>query len=436
MLIPTRRLWWLIAIGIPIALLGAVIPGAEYLLIPYNIALAILFFASGLSARKWDVIRVTRKAEPILSVRVPNLVTLAVENLSDQRMTIRLRDVPPQGMLADDHEWKVNLLPGEERTLRYHITPVVRGQEEFEGVFVRYIAPMGLAEIQKKLPVVEPARVYPNVQALKEYDLLKQKGKLQQMGFRKTRIRGLGQEFESLRDYNDDDIRKVDWKATARRGRLTVKNYEEERNQAVVLCVDNGRSMLGEVNGISKLDYALDAALMLMHAAANKGDQVGLMMFNDVVSRIALPRKGHAQVASLLERIHDVHAEPVQTDYVGALGYLRARWKKRSLIVVFTDAEDPDAARDLVAALSPLRKRHLVFVVRVDDPGLKSARATYPETMKAAYLRTAALWYGHERDEASRILEAAGVQNIDAEPQDLSAALVSAYLVVKERALL
>lgn len=436
MLIPTKRMWWLVAAGIPMALVGAVVPRFEYILIPYNLLLAAAFFATGLRARKWDFIEVTRRADPILSVRVPNPVELTVENSSDQPITVRLRDVPPEAMMVDEHEWTLSLDAGEVKRLRYHVTPFKRGQGRFEGVYVRYVAPLGLAEIQKRLPVVEPARVYPNVQALKEYDLLKQRGKLNQMGVRKARIRGLGQEFESLRDYNEDDIRKVDWKATARRGRLTVKNFEEERNQAVVICIDTGRTMLGEIEGITKLDYALDAALMLMHAANDKGDQVGLMTFNDVVSRIALPRKGHAHVAGLLERIHDVEAEPVQTDYVGALGYLRARWKKRSLIVVFTDAEDGDAARELVAALSPLRRHHLIFVVRVDDPGLKAARAPLPATMKAAYLRTAALWYAAERREADRILEAAGVQNIDAEPQDLSAALVSAYLLVKERALL
>jgi uncharacterized protein (DUF58 family) len=436
MLIPTPRLWWLVGAGIPLALGGAFVPGLESLVLPWNVALLVLFFVTGQIAKKWDLVEVDRRMDPVLSARAANSIRLRVRNLADQTIRIRLKDDPPPLVVADHPEWNLTLRPGEERDLRYSVTPLRRGQERFGGVFIRYQAPLGLCEVQQLLPVQEEVRVYPNVLALQEYDLLKQKGHLNQIGVRRSRIRGLGQEFESLRDYADDDMRMVDWKATARRGRLVVKQFQEERNQAVFLCIDVGRTMLGEVEGVPKLDYALDAALMLMHAAKDKGDQVGMMVFNDAVHSLSLPRKGRAQIASILERIHDVRAEAVQSDYLAAIAFLRARWKKRSLVVIFTDAEDPDAARELAAAVSQLRRQHLVFVVRVDDPKMKELEVYIPTNRYEMYRRAATHWYRSERNQASNILASSGVQNIDSEPQDLSAALVTAYLVVKERALI
>lgn len=436
MLIPTPRLWWLVGAGIPLALGGAFVPGLESLVLPWNVALLVLFFVTGQIAKKWDLVEVDRRMDPVLSARVANSIRLRVRNLADQTIRIRLKDDPPPLVVADHPEWNLTLRPGEERDLRYSVTPLRRGQERFGGVFLRYQAHLGLCEVQQLLPVQEEVRVYPNVLALQEYDLLKQKGHLNQIGVRRSRIRGLGQEFESLRDYADDDMRMVDWKATARRGRLVVKQFQEERNQAVFLCIDVGRTMLGEVESVPKLDYALDAALMLMHAAKDKGDQVGMMVFNDAVHSLSLPRKGRAQVASILERIHDVRAEAVQSDYLAAIAFLRTRWKKRSLVVIFTDAEDPDAARELAAAVSQLRRQHLVFVVRVDDPKMKELEGYIPTNRYEMYRRAATHWYRSERNQASNILASSGVQNIDSEPQDLSAALVTAYLVVKERALI
>lgn len=436
MLVPSPRMIWLVAAGLLIAILGAVIPGFFWILIPYNAALLGLFLWTGHLARRWDVFRAERRTDPVLSVRVPNLVRLTLFNEGNKPVALTVRDGVPASCVTDHQELQVTLGAGEERERTYTVLPQERGVARFEGPWIRYNAPLGLAIVQKRLDADEDVPVYPNVQALKEYDLLKQRGAMKQEGVRKTRIRGFGTEFESLRDYNDDDIRFVDWKASARRGRLIVRNYETERNQSVVLCLDIGRNMLGEVNGVSKLDYALDAALMLMHAAVDKGDQVGLIVFNDFVQAFAPPKKGRAQVAHLLSRVHDRMAEPVKTDMIGAMSYLHARYKRRSLVVVFTDAEDATEAKELAAALAPLRNRHLVFVVRVSDPNLRELRALRPTTVDQLQHRAAALWYARERSGADSVLTMRGVQNIDAEPQELSTALVTAYLNAKERALI
>lgn len=433
---PTPRFWWLVAGGILVAIGGAGIPGFEVLLIPYNIALLAVLLVTARVARSWDVLRVHRRSDPILSARVPNTVRLTVENIGPLPMSFQLRDDPPAGCTSTQREFRAVVQPERPAEFSYQITPYERGDYSFPGSFLRILAPLGLAWVQVPVENEARARVYPNVLALREFDLLRQKGHLNLMGVRKSRIKGLGQEFESLRDYNDDDFRTIDWKASARRNRLVVRNFEQEKNQAVIICVDVGRHMLSEVAGVRKLDYALDSALMLMHAAERAGDQVGLLMFNDIIKRYIVPKRGRHQVAAILDSIFNAQAEPVQPNYQAAFSYLAARWKRRSLIVIFTDAENEDQAAEIVAALGPIYRRHLVMIVRVSDPRMKELTQGEVDEPDDLYSRAAAVWYVADRRKAEGKLVAAGLQSIDSEPQELSAALVSAYIRVKELSLI
>ncbi|MBX3111260.1 MAG: DUF58 domain-containing protein [Fimbriimonadaceae bacterium] len=436
MIVPTKRFWALVALGIPMALVGAVVPGFEKFVLPYDVGIFGLLLITGLVAKKGDPLVVKRESDPILSVRVPNAVKLSLENTSQAPVVAEVRDEPPGSAEASQTDFKMTLSPDRPEEVSYTIVPRERGEQDFAGTHVRYLAPLGLAWVQKVLPTQETVRVYPNVKAVKEFDLLKQRGKLNMLGLRRTRHKGLGQEFESLRDYNEDDYRTIDWKASARRGKLVVKNFETEKNQAVIVCVDLGRHMMAEVDGVRKLDLALDSALMLMHTAERKGDQIGLLAFNDVIKAYAAPRKGRAQVAAILDRVHDAQAEPVQPNYAAAFTYLANRWKKRSLLVVFTDAENEDQAQDLVSSLGPIHRRHLLMVVRVADPKLRELRALRVQDDRDMYARTAALWYAADRKKAESVLRAAGFHTLEAEPQDLASALVGAYLRVKELSLI
>lgn len=434
--IPTTRFWVLFGAGVPLALVGALIPGFESLVLPYNIVLFVALFASWAIARRWDVVSIERRTAPILSVGVTNPVRLHVENLSEAALTLLVRDAPPVDSKATRHEFRTKIGPGKLESLDYLIVPQHRGADSFQGTYVRWVAPLGLAWIEKFFDTTQKAPIYPNVRALNEFDLLKQKGHLSLMGVRRSRVKGIGTEFESLREYNDDDYRTIDWKSTARLGKLVVRNYEVERNQGVIVCLDAGRHMLGQVAGRRKLDYALDSALMLLHTAEKMGDQVGLLTFSDTVGRYIAPKKGRKQVANILDTIHGMHAEPVQPDYARAFSYLASKWKRRSLVVVFTDTENEDQASELAVALSNLRKRHLVMVVRVSDPRLREVMVEEILSPLNLFRRAAAHWYFRDRKKAEARLSFAGIQGIEAEPQDLSGALVSAYLSVKERSLI
>lgn len=382
-------------------------------------------------------LRFERRFDPVLSVRVQNKVVLRIFNEGAEAVRARLRDEPPSRFEATRKEFDLALQPGGIEELSYMVTPAERGETFFQGTFLRIACPLGLVEKQTRLDTEQPVRVYPNVLAMREFDFLNQKGKLQDLGIRKSRMRGLGSEFESLREYVlGDDFRKVDWKATARRGKLIVRQYEQERNQPVIICIDVGRRMLSEVNGITKLDYVLDSLLMLAQAVYVANDYVGLLVYSDVVKRYIPPRKGRNQLGFLIEAIHDLVAEPVESDPAAAFSFLASRWKRRSLIVSFTDVEDPGQAKELSAAFGPMARRHLTLVARVSDPRLAELVKAPIGDPDDLYLKASALLFVSDRREASVPLKIAGLHNLEAEPQDLAAALVSFYFEVKEKALI
>lgn len=435
-MIPTRRLWWLLALGIPIAGIASQLSIPFYAIAYDLFLLAVAWGTTRLAPSAADLV-IQRKFDPVLSAHTENTILLSIKNEGSNRFQALVRDEPPATFTASNQEFRIDLLPGAVTDLCYQVTPPERGSESFRATFLRIECPLGLALRQVEVDTSEDVRIYPNVLALKEFDLLNQRGRMREAGIRVARMRGLGTEFESLRDYAEgDDYRKIDWKASARKGHLVTRQYEQERNQPVILMIDVGRLMLAELNGVRKLDHVLDAVLMLTHAAAQAGDLIGALVFSDVVKRYIPPRKGRSQIAVIIEAIHDLIAEPFESDLFAASAYLSSRWKRRALIILFTDFEEEDRAREISAAFGPLSRRHLGLLVRVEDPALDSMLAKPIQTMRDMYEKTAASMLLADRRVASRVVSAAGIHSLEAEPQDLAAKLVTYYFKVKERALL
>lgn len=423
------------ALGLPLGVWMAQV-GSLWLVAAYDLALVLAGAVSYWLGPNGASLRLSRKFDPVLSVRVANRIELKLENDGVEALFGRLRDEPPPAFRATRQEFDIALPPGRAREFAYHVTPDSRGSDYFRGTFLRLKCPFGLVEKDVRLRTEQPVRVYPNVLALREFDLLKQRGRLQQMGIRKSRIRGLGTEFESLREYADgDDFRKIDWKATARRAKLVVRQFETERNQAVIIVVDAGRKMLAEADGITKLDHTLDSLLMLAHAAFAGGDLVGLLVYSDVVKRYIPPRKGRNHLGVIIEAIHDLLAEPIESDPAAAYAFLSSRWKRRSLLVAFTDLDDEDGAKEYVAAMGAIPRRHLTLLARVGDPGHRKCIESAISEESDLYQKASTLLLLNDRQRAASVLEAANINALEAEPQDLSSELVSFYFAVKERSL-
>ncbi len=435
-MVPTQRFWLLVGVGVPIAMLAAV-SGSFWVIYAYNALLLAVALATSRLAANPGSLRLVRRFDPVLSVRVPNKIQVSIQNDGVEPVMGLVRDEPPPTFDVTQRQFRLHVPPGGEQRIAYQITPPERGSDYFRGTYLRLKCPLGLVERQVKLNTEQPIRVYPNVLALREFDLLKQKGKLRELGIRKSRMRGLGTEFESLREYGEgDDYRKIDWKASARRGKLIVRQFEQERNQPVILCIDVGRRMLSEVNGVTKLDHVLDSLLMLTHAASVAGDFVGLLVYADTVKRYIPPRKGRNQLGFIIEAIHDLVADPAESDPQAAFAYLSTRWKRRSLVVAFSDVEDETEAKRLSEAVGGMSRRHILLLARVADPRLKELAAAPAASVDGLFAKAAALQFSGDRKMAGTVLDSAGVHNLESEPQDLAAALVSFYFMVKERSML
>jgi uncharacterized protein (DUF58 family) len=366
-----------------------------------------------------------------LSAFAPNRVTLTLASRARRRLRIDLADAPPPELDSTGHRRRVELEPGESVALSYDATPRRRGEVAFGDLHVRARGPLGLAFRQWRVPLARSVSVYPDLRGL----AAAAGAERAEQG--RARARGLheGREFASLRPYlAGDDVRSIDWKATARRGAPVVREWQPERNQAVWLLLDCGRQLSARLrDGRTKLDHAVDAALALARAAALRGDRTGAIIFGAEVGRVVLPGAGRAGLGALADALHDAEARSEESDYGAAFDALGARQRRRSLVIVFTDLSDPDTSAALRAGAAQLARRHLVLFLTVADSEIADLASARPARADEAYARVAAERILEERDLAAASLAAVGVRVESAPARSLVAAVVNRYLEVKRR---
>ena len=295
----------------------------------------------------------------------------------------------------------------------------------------------GLLRRRQRLGALQPIRVYPDLSAVERYGALHVRNRTIEAGLRRIQLRGIGTEFESLREWSDGDaFRAVDWKATARRGKLMVAQHEVERSQSVMLLLDCGRLMTARIDGRRKLDYAVTAALSLATIAGLVSDRVGLVAFAHEIIAAAAPRSTRSSIARLSEALYDLEPRFEEANYARAFGYLRHHLHKRSLIVFLTDVIDPLAQAAAMAEVASLGRHHLLVCVFMNDAAVGEALAREPHTVRDAYRANVAQGLANERRTAKAILERTGALVVDVPAKQLTTALIDEYLRVKRRGLL
>jgi uncharacterized protein (DUF58 family) len=378
---------------------------------------------------------IRRHTEEKLSLGVPNAIRLEVRNSSEQPLHLLVRDEYPEGLVCDENQFEFDIAPRSERELAYHVTPHHRGDFGFGDIYIRVVGRLGLAVKQLRLRSEEPVCVYPNLQEIRRHEMVAVQARLARPGLHRARIRGRGTEFESLRDYvPDDDMRAVDWKASAKRGKLVTRLYQEEKSQNIVLVLDCGRIMGPVIEGLTRLDHAINAATMLAHVAAVSGDRVGMLAFGDRVLSYLPPKGGKSQTLSILKMTYNLKDAEGDSNYAHALSYLARRWTRRSLVMVFTDLVEPEASRPVITQLLGLSRKHLCVCVAMGDPSVDRAASGLPESGEEAFTMVAARQVLEGRKRAAAQLEAAGVNVLDVNSDELSPAVVDEYLRIKSLA--
>lgn len=444
----TKRFFILFALGVlPLIAVWATFasqPSLKWGLIGYDLFLLALAFVD---------YKLTEKASQIEIRRVmPRRFMIGEENEVQLHIAVKLarrRSRAPLFTIKDEYPSELELRgdrlltaktqrqrSGEATAVaKYKLYAASRGNYGFGNAVLRWPSRLGLVLKQITLPVAETVKVYPNINEAKRYELQAQRNR--QLGLRRSRLRGQGREFESLRDYVlGDELRHISWTATARRGKLTTRQYQTERNQNIMLMVDAGRLMTSRIEHLSKLDHAINAALAIGYVATSGGDNVGLLVFNRQVVSYLAPQRGHGQLSAMTEALYNVKAQMIEPSYARAFQYLSQNCKRRSLVIILTDLVDRDASAELLAYTAALLPRHLPLIVTIGDNDLRALVSTEPKVVADVYKQSVAEELLQQREEAlARITELGGLV-LDVQAGQLSFQLVNKYLEVKERGLL
>lgn len=434
--LPTTRCAWLAAAAaLPVAA-GAWVPPlawAGLALLGAVLLAAAVDWAALPRPRDLDVRRVEKA---ILPLAADDTLELHVRLTGSGPATLRATIDLPDGIVRVSEPADAALAPGERVALTTRVRAMRRGAFALSSVHVRMRSRWALAEREMRFELPAEVRVPPGARAAAQAAQLLRGGRRLEAGARRTRRRGEGTSFESLREYvRGEDPRRIDWKASAKHAKLIARQYEVERNQSLILLVDCGRWMTGEVGGLTRLDHALEACVMLAHTAARRDDRIGLLAFADEVLAWVPPAKGRAAVEAIREATMRIEPRLVESDYVAAFTHLASRHGKRSLVVLFTDVLSRDASRDVVSECARAARRHLPLAVTLRDDDLDAAAAEVPVNAAAAYRQAAGEDLLLEREQALAAMRAAGVRVVDVSPRALSPAVVESYLDVKSRLL-
>lgn len=436
-LAPQARLIWAVAIGAGLIALAAASPLLGVVAVIYNAGLvviaardlALLPVRSGYSAR--------RMMPDPLSLGEPEEVTVRLENRAAAGLRARVADHAPSELRPTPRVLEGAFDSNGILEFGYRTFSPRRGAYEFGPVDVQVWREGGWWRRQVAISAGQQVAVFPNVVAIKRVQLSLRRGLRAAAGMRRARPPGASTAFAGLREYvRGDDVRRVNWTATARRDRPVVIEVEAERGQQVIIALDCGRLMTARAGDLDKLDHAVNATLMLAWVAQAYGDRVGLMTFDDRVTGFIKPERGTTQLRLITEALYAVRPEYVEPDFGHAMTHLALRIGRRSMVVVLTDVQDPEASRELVAHALRLAARHLVLVVAMSDPAVLSARDDPIVSTNRAYEWAAAEEFVASRRQSFELLRRGGVLGLDVVAGRLSPALVERYLELKERALL
>src|SRR3954449_7402748 len=411
---PTPRAAVVLAV---IALLALALPPALAGLAAAALAAAVIVDARAVRRRP----ELDRTLPEVLARGVASRLSVHAEVRSGGSVRVRQASVPD-----------VEVDPREgDGDLTATVVGRRRGRHRIPGVAARAVGPLGLGAWYHAAGPPTELRVYPDMPAARRLALAVRPGRFREPGLVPRGPLGLGTEFESVREYQpDDDIRQVNWRATARLGRPMSNDYRLERDREVVCLVDAGRLMSAPLGDRTRLDAAVDAAVAVALVADAVGDRCGTVAFDDEVRRRLPPRRAGGD--SVVEALFDLEPRPVESDY--ELAFRAVGGSKRSLVIVLTDLLDEAAARSLVDAVPVLARRHAVVVASCTDPDLEALVRTEPARASDAYAAVAVLDLLDERNAVTARLRGAGAETVEAKAPALGAACVRAYLRAKARA--
>ena len=428
---PAKTAFACLILVLPVAMAASVTPLAvTALLIICSLLLAYSMIEWLLIQRAIQSISIERTITRTLSLDVWSSVTLSIQNQSWLPLTLQVHDMHPAEFTFDGLPETITLRSTRRGTINYRIKPNKRGEYSFPSVDCLVNSSWGLWQHKRKIPAFSTVRVYPNFAAQRHFALL---GASQQsmFGIQQQQRRGEGSDFHQLREFRDGDpLRAIDWKATSRIRKLIAREYQQERDQQIVVLLDCGRRMAHSDTDLSHLDETLNSVLLLSHLAIKQGDSVGIMTYGGV-ERWLPPAKGNTASRSLLINLYDLYPTRAASDIRSAASQLMTRLSRRAMVVVVTNTRNEESD-ETIAAIALLKKRHLVVFADLRESTVDRIKDRQPASLEDSLLWLGARNYQIERQLFHERLRGHGALILDTIPRKLTGMLVNQYYEIKQ----
>jgi len=432
----SRRFYW---VFVGIILLFVVSYGIPFL---YMVGQLLLLFFAVVTVLDYIVLFLRKNPVPVrreiadrMSNGDNNPVRLQVTNEYPFPVRLRIIDELPDQFQQRNFSLYADLKAGEVRRLDYQLRPTERGEYVFHNINVFIKSPFRLLTRRSIVPAETTVRVLPSYLALRQYSLLAASNNLAESGTKRMRKLGHSLEFEQIKEYvTGDDIRSLNWKATARKGgQLMVNTFTDEKSQQVYCLIDKGRVMKMPFDGMSLLDYAVNASLVMSQVALLRQDKAGLLTFGDTIGTF-LPASRHSmQMIHILETLYNQQTRWQETDFEKLYATVRTRITQRSLIILFTNFESLSGLERQMPYIRAIARRHLLLVVFFENTGLRQLREQEAEDIEGVYVKTIADKFAYEKRLIVKELNQVGIATILTAPENLTVQTVNKYLEIKAR---
>lgn len=366
-----------------------------------------------------------------------NPVTIQLKSGYARDMHVRVLDELPVQFQKRDLVFTGSLPAWGVRDFDYSVRPLERGVYRYGAIQAYVSGDLGLVERRFSLDAAKEVAVYPSYLQLRKYELLAISDRLTLAGIKRVRRVAQHAEFERIKEYvSGDDRRTVNWKATARRGRMMVNQYQDERAQQVFALIDTGRVMKMPFEGLSLLDYAINASLVISSIAMRKEDRAGLITFSDKVHDVLPASRQRGQMQKIMQVLYGQGTDHRETDMEALFSAVRRNIHQRSLLLLFSNYESVNALKRQLPYLQRLARQHLVVPIFFLNTELDKDLQERPTNTEELYIHTLTERAVHEKRLIARELERSGLPSILCKPEDLTVSVINKYLQIKARGVL
>lgn len=404
---------------------------ASLILLLLAITIAVDLFL--LYSKKTGIVA-TRQVPERLSLSDDNKVSLFISNRYSYTASILVIDELPVQLQIRDWQRMLTINPAASKTIEYSIKPYTRGEYFFGDINIIVNGPLQLTRRRYAIRAKHLVKVYPSFIQMRRFQLLAISNRLQDVGVKRIRRLGHSTEFEQIKEYvRGDDYRTINWKATGRKGSLMINNYTDEKSQQIYCVINKGRVMKMPFDGMTLLDYAINASLILSNVAMVKQDKAGLITFAEKLDTFLPADKKPGQMNLILESLYKQETHFLEADYEKLYATIRGRVTNRGLVVLFTNFESLEGLKRELPAFKKIAHYHLLLIVFFENTAIKSLIQSDAENLEQVYIKTIAEKFAYEKKQMVRELQQNGILSVLTTPEQLSINTINKYLELKNR---